>query len=107
MFGLGVSELIIIGVIIFLIFGARRLPEIGRGLGQAVKELKGVKKDLKSEDRGEKSSEKEEQENPDRKTGSESATIKGKIESIPGVEEIKTVKQTASEVRRWWRLLKH
>ncbi|UCF58032.1 MAG: twin-arginine translocase TatA/TatE family subunit, partial [Deltaproteobacteria bacterium] len=46
MFGLGTTELIIIGVIIFLIFGARRLPEIGRGLGGAIREFRQIKKDI-------------------------------------------------------------
>ena len=35
MFGLGMPELLIILVIIVIIFGASRLPEIGRGLGKA------------------------------------------------------------------------
>lgn len=107
MFGLGVSELIIIGVIILLIFGARRLPEIGRGLGKTLKEVKNVSKDLKGGDRKEKSPDDQKPENSDRDAPSESTSAKGGIDSIPGVEEIKTVKETASQVRKWWRLLKH
>jgi sec-independent protein translocase protein TatA len=34
MFGLGLPEMIVIGIIILLIFGAKRLPEIGKGLGK-------------------------------------------------------------------------
>ena len=45
MFGLGTTELIVIGVIIFLIFGAKRIPDIGKGLGGALKEFKNIKKD--------------------------------------------------------------
>jgi sec-independent protein translocase protein TatA len=41
MFGLGTQELIIILAIVFLIFGAKRLPEIGSGLGKAIKNFKG------------------------------------------------------------------
>jgi sec-independent protein translocase protein TatA len=50
MFGLGTTELIIIGVIIFLIFGAKRIPEIGKGLGGALKEFKKIKRDLSHEE---------------------------------------------------------
>ncbi|MDJ0785467.1 MAG: twin-arginine translocase TatA/TatE family subunit [Myxococcota bacterium] len=37
MFGLGATELLIILGICVLLFGARRLPEIGSGLGKAIK----------------------------------------------------------------------
>jgi sec-independent protein translocase protein TatA len=40
MFGLGVTELIIILVIVVVLFGASRLPEIGRGVGEAIKNFK-------------------------------------------------------------------
>ena len=37
MFGIGMPELIIILVIILIIFGAGKLPEIGAGMGKAIK----------------------------------------------------------------------
>ena len=40
MFGIGMSELLIILVIVMVIFGARRLPEIGSGLGEGIKNFK-------------------------------------------------------------------
>lgn len=40
MFGLGVTELLVILAIVVLVFGARRLPEIGAGLGKSIKNFK-------------------------------------------------------------------
>ena len=40
MFGLGFQELIIILVIALVIFGGKKLPEVGSGLGKAIREFK-------------------------------------------------------------------
>lgn len=40
MFGFGATELGIILVIVVVLFGARRLPEIGSGVGKAIKNFK-------------------------------------------------------------------
>jgi sec-independent protein translocase protein TatA len=40
MFGLGVTELVIILVIVVVLFGARRLPEIGKGVGEAIRNFR-------------------------------------------------------------------
>lgn len=40
MMGLGVTELVIILVIIIVLFGASRLPQIGRGLGEGISNFK-------------------------------------------------------------------
>jgi sec-independent protein translocase protein TatA len=46
---IGLPEMLIILVIIMLIFGASRLPEIGRGIGQGIKNFKGSMKEADSE----------------------------------------------------------
>ncbi|MEW6108779.1 MAG: twin-arginine translocase TatA/TatE family subunit [Nitrospirota bacterium] len=40
MFGLGIQELIIVLMIILVLFGAKRLPELASGMGKAVKNFK-------------------------------------------------------------------
>lgn len=45
--GIGSTELIIIFVILLVLFGGRKLPELGRGIGDAIREFR---KSLKSKD---------------------------------------------------------
>ena len=39
---LGIQELLIILLIVFFVFGANRLPELGKGIGSAIKNFKGA-----------------------------------------------------------------
>lgn len=48
MFGIGMGEWLIIFLIILLLFGAKRLPEIARSLGKATNEFKKAKDELTS-----------------------------------------------------------
>ena len=41
MFGLGIWEIILIFGLLILVFGARRIPEIGKGLGEGIRNFKG------------------------------------------------------------------
>jgi sec-independent protein translocase protein TatA len=43
--GIGIPELLVILAIIVLIFGASRLPELGKGLGKGIKNFKDATKD--------------------------------------------------------------
>ena len=40
MFGIGMQELLIVLAIVIVLFGARRLPELGSGVGKAIKNFK-------------------------------------------------------------------
>jgi sec-independent protein translocase protein TatA len=47
--GIGAQELLLILLIILLLFGARKIPEIARGLGKSVAEFKKGTRDLEEE----------------------------------------------------------
>lgn len=43
---IGMQELNIIGVIAMLIFGPKRLPQIGRSMGEAIREFRGIGQEI-------------------------------------------------------------
>ena len=53
---LGATEIIIIALIVLLLFGGRKIPELMKGIGKGVKSfkdgVKGLEDDLKDEDKG-------------------------------------------------------
>ncbi len=50
MFGIGMPELIVILVIILIIFGVGKLPEIGGGMGKAIRNFRQATKDSENKD---------------------------------------------------------
>jgi sec-independent protein translocase protein TatA len=50
MFGLGYQELLIILLIVLILFGAQRLPDLARSLGSSVKEFKKGVNEVRGED---------------------------------------------------------
>ena len=48
MFGIGAQELILILAIVLVLFGGKKLPELSKGVGQAIKEIrKGFNDEIK------------------------------------------------------------
>jgi sec-independent protein translocase protein TatA len=98
MFGLGTTELIVIGVIIFLIFGAKRIPDIGKGLGGAIKEFRNIKKDITGTEEGDQGEEKNQGEE---KPPALENKIAGKVlKEIPGVKKVMDVKDKVEKVKK-------
>lgn len=96
MFGLGTAELIVIGVIVFLIFGAKRIPDIGKGLGGAVREFRQIKKEVR------KPKEKMEAEQPSDQGKSpdlENKLAQKVIEQAPGVKKVLDAKKKVDKVK--------
>ena len=49
MFGLGGQELVLILLIVLLLFGAKKLPELAKGLGKGMKEFKKAQTEIEEE----------------------------------------------------------
>jgi sec-independent protein translocase protein TatA len=97
MFGLGTPELIVIGIIVFLIFGAKRIPEIGKGLGGAIREFRQVKKDLAEDGRDkERLSTTPEKKDP---LAIEDKVKDKVLSQVPAVKQAMDVKKKADKVR--------
>ncbi|HEY1023355.1 MAG: Sec-independent protein translocase subunit TatA/TatB [Adhaeribacter sp.] len=47
--GLGTSEVLVILVVILIFFGAKRIPELARGLGKGIREFKDATKEIKND----------------------------------------------------------
>jgi len=95
MFGLGTTELLVIGGIIVLIFGAKRLPEIGKGLGGAIREFRKVKREIRSNGAEKGANEKEKEE----KSAIENKLVEKVIEDVPVVKKGIEAKKKADKIK--------
>jgi sec-independent protein translocase protein TatA len=96
MFGLGYQEILLILIILFLLFGVKKLPEIGKGLGETVKEIRKIRQGRKSE---------KEKDKRDSKADLIS-DIKKEVAEIPGLKEAKKIKETADQIKNITKILK-
>ena len=51
LFGIGMQEVIVIALIVLLLFGGKKIPELMKGLGKGVKSFKDGMKDIDDEDK--------------------------------------------------------
>jgi len=86
----GPMELIIVLVVILLLFGAKRIPELARGLGSGVREFKAGTKEGQLEDKKDKEKADEE----------EGVTSEVKAEDETKVEDDTTVEAEKAEQKR-------
>ena len=96
MFGLGVPEILVILVIFLFLFGAKRLPQIGEGLGKTIKELGKIRDGKKTEKEKEKTGQKKDL----------SSGLKEEVEKIPGLKEAKEIKETVDQIKNITKFLK-
>ncbi|NCO61513.1 MAG: twin-arginine translocase TatA/TatE family subunit [Deltaproteobacteria bacterium CG_4_8_14_3_um_filter_51_11] len=102
MFGLGGSELAIIALLVLLVFGARRLPEIGKGLGGAIREFKNVKKEIKKESAPlPETQEKNTKPEGLKDSPSIESRMAGKLlEQVPGLKKAIKIKEKADQITK-------
>lgn len=96
MFGLGLPEILVILAIFLFLFGAKRLPQIGEGLGKTVRELRKIRGERKAGKEKEKEAQK----------GNLVSDLKKEVEGIPGVKEAKEIKEAADKVKNITKILK-
>ena len=94
MFGLGTTELLIIAGIVLLIFGAKRLPEIGKGLGGAIREFRKVKKDISPNDKEKSTTEREEEKSLENKL------VQKVIKDVPVIKKGMAVKKKVDKIKK-------
>ena len=57
LFGIGMQEVLVIALIVLLLFGGKKIPELMKGLGKGVKSFKEGMKEISDEDKEKKTNE--------------------------------------------------
>ncbi|MCR5365482.1 MAG: twin-arginine translocase TatA/TatE family subunit [Prevotella sp.] len=52
LFGIGMPEIIVLALIVLLLFGGKKIPELMKGLGKGVKSFKDGMKEIETDDEG-------------------------------------------------------
>ena len=99
MFTFGVPELLVILVIVLLIFGGKRLPEIGRALGKSIRAFKGATGKDKDEISTWIKDDSETPSSAESNTENEKNSIQEHVENIPGIKEAQEIKKTANKIK--------
>jgi TatA/E family protein of Tat protein translocase len=111
MFGLGVPEIIVIGIIILLIFGAKRLPIIGESLGKTVKEIRKTKEEISGINKSEAKKEVDESNESESQSPESDIvdTVQKKVTEqvtdkllgqVPGIKQVKQLKDKADKIKK-------
>jgi sec-independent protein translocase protein TatA len=100
MFGLGPTELVVIAVIVLFIFGAKRLPEIGKGLGGAIREFRNIKKQISNEESDAEHNDKKAIADKDAPKSFETKLGEKVLEQVPGVKKVLDVKNKVENVKK-------
>ena len=100
MFGLGPWELAIIAVILLILFGAKKIPEIGKGLGGAIREFRNIKKEISGTHTEPEKSVKKDPEKKEKEPGLIEDKIKNKvIDNVPGARKAMELNDKIKKVK--------
>ena len=94
MFGLGPTELIIIAGILLFLFGAKKLPEIGKGLGGAIREFKKVKRELRPQKRADDNQKQDNAAKNMESPALEEKVVNKVLDQMPGIKKVMEIKKT-------------
>lgn len=98
MFGLGTQELVVILIIAFFVFGAKRLPEIGRDLGKGIRSFKKGLSDI--QDEGKSLLSEENKDSSQDSTAAEGRNMVTKaVDDLPGVKEARELKEGVDKLK--------